>query len=114
MLNQTAILYGLPTCDTCRRARRALESAGRPVIFRDVREAPLSGAEISRFLGAFGDRLVNRASTTWRGLSDDDCEESAATLLATHPALMKRPVIAIGDDLWLGWNDVIQSHVMKR
>lgn len=114
MLNQTAILYGLATCDTCRKARRALESAGRPVVFRDVREAPLSGDEMARFLGAFGDRLVNRASTTWRGLSDDARGESAAALLAAHPTLMKRPVIAIGDGLLLGWNDDVQSHVLKR
>lgn len=113
MLNQTAILYGLAACDTCRQARRAIESTGRPVTFRDVRDAPLSGDEIRRFLGAFGDRLVNRASATWRGLSEEARQNGAEALIAAHPALMKRPVIVIGEDLWLGWDEKVQGAVIK-
>lgn len=113
MINRTAILYGLAACDTCRKARRALESAGRPVTFRDVRDAPLSSDEIRRFLGVFGDRLVNRASTTWRGLSEEARQNGAEALLAAHPALMKRPVIVIGEELWLGWNNAVQDAALK-
>ncbi|HQU70453.1 MAG TPA: ArsC/Spx/MgsR family protein [Albidovulum sp.] len=111
--NRKTILYGLGSCDTCRKARRALESAGRPVEFRDVRDAPLSNEERRRFLAAFGDRLVNRASTTWRELSDEARQESPERLLAAHPALMKRPVVADGDDLWLGWDAATQAAVLK-
>jgi arsenate reductase-like glutaredoxin family protein len=111
--NRKTILYGLGSCDTCRKARRALESAGREVEFRDVRNVPLSAEERRRFLAAFGDRLVNRASTTWRTLSDADRRESPETLLAAHPALMKRPVVAVGDDLWLGWDASTQAAVLK-
>lgn len=63
------ILYGIPTCDTCRKALREISAAGQDVTFRDIRAEPLEPAEVSRFLAAFGDRLVNRASTTWRGLT---------------------------------------------
>ena len=70
------ILYGIPTCDTCRKARAALEAAGHAVQVRDVRVEPLSPAETARFLEAFGEKLVNRSSTTWRGLSEAALEKA--------------------------------------
>jgi len=111
--NRKTILYGLGSCGTCRKARGALESAGHWVEFRDVRDAPLSEEERRRFLVAFGDRLVNRASTTWRGLTDAERQESPERLLAAHPALMKRPVVAVADDLWIGWDAATQAAVLK-
>lgn len=98
------ILYGIPTCDTCRKARAALQDAGVAVTFRDIRAEPLSAAERAEFLAAFGDKLVNRSSTTWRGLSEDERGQAPDALLAAHPALMKRPVVRAGDLLTLGWS----------
>ena len=92
-------IYGLKTCDTCRKAIKALPGA----TFRDVRAEPLDAGEIAEFLAAFGDRLVNRASATWRELDDTEREKPPAVLLAAHPALMKRPVIRSDGALHLGW-----------
>lgn len=102
------ILYGLKNCDTCRKAKKALEAAGNDVTLRDVRAEPLSDAERKEFIAAFGEALLNRASTTWRGLSEEERGASADTLLAAHPALMKRPVIR-GHALTLGWKKDAQS-----
>lgn len=93
------VIYGLASCDTCRKARGALPEAR----FRDIRAEPLSAGEWQQFLDAFGERLVNRASTTWRGLSEAERGADPAALLGRHPALMKRPVIRTGDGLYLGW-----------
>lgn len=101
-------IYGLKTCDTCRKARRAAEKAGRDVKFVDVRETPLAPETRSRFLEAFGQELVNRKSTTWRGLSEEERSRDAETLLAEHPTLMKRPVID-GETLTLGWTTDVQA-----
>ena len=98
-------LYGLPTCDTCKKARKALAAAGHDVRFRDVRTDPLSEAEWQTLLAEFGDRLVNRNSTTWRGLSEWMKQSEADAQLAAHPALMKRPVIEGGGRLTLGWDE---------
>lgn len=64
------ILYGLTTCGTCKTALKALREAGHEVAFRDVRTEPLSEAEIAEFVAAFGPAIVNRKSTTWRGMSE--------------------------------------------
>ncbi|MPQ95371.1 arsenate reductase family protein [Thioclava sp. JE_KL1] len=104
------IVYGISTCDTVRKARKALEAAGRDVAFRDVRAEPLTGAEVAEFEAAFGDKIVNRASTTWRNLPESEREKSVADLLGEHPALMKRPVIREGDKLTLGWAKATQAE----
>lgn len=103
------ILYGIPTCDTCRKARAALAAAGHAVQVRDVRAEPLSAAETARFLEAFGEKLVNRSSTTWRGLSEAARAQAPAALLGTHPALMKRPVLVEGEKATLGWDKAAQA-----
>lgn len=103
------ILYGIPTCDTCRKARAALEAAGHAVQVRDVRAEPLAPAETARFLEAFGEKLVNRSSTTWRGLSEAARAQAPAALLAAHPALMKRPVLVEGEKATLGWDKAAQA-----
>ena len=97
------VIHGLKTCDTCRKARRALEGAGRAVRVVDVREAGLDAAFLDRILAAFGEKAVNRASTTWRGLGEEERAEDPRVLLARHPALMKRPVVEDGEVLTLGW-----------
>ncbi len=101
-------IYGLKSCDTCRKARQAAEKAGKTVNFVDVRETPLSPANRARFLHAFGEALVNKKSATWRGLSEVERNHDAEALLARHPTLMKRPVIE-GETLTLGWDAQIEA-----
>ena len=64
------ILYGIPTCDICKKALKAIEAAGKPVTFRDVRAQPLTAAEIAAIVTEFGDRVINKQSTTYRSFSD--------------------------------------------
>lgn len=101
-------ILGLKTCDTCRKARKALPDS----TFRDVRAAPLSAAEIAEALAAFGDKLVNRASTTWRGLSEEERARSPEALLVEHPTLMKRPLIRLEDGtVYLGWTPSVRADL---
>ncbi|MBD3787735.1 MAG: arsenate reductase [Sphingomonadales bacterium] len=102
------IVYGIKTCDTVKKAIKALEAAGHPVSFRDIRAEPLTAAEIAEFSKAFGEKLINRASTTWRGLSEDERAAAPEALIAAHPALMKRPVIR-GAVLTIGWDKAAQA-----
>lgn len=101
----TIEILGLKTCDTCRTARKALPEA----VFRDIRDSPLAPDEIAGLLARFGTALVNRSSTTWRALSEAERAVDPATLLARHPALMKRPVIRHGDSLLLGWTPATRA-----
>jgi len=54
-------------------------------------------------LAVFPDSLVNKRSTAWRNLNDAERTSDPIALLQAHPALMKRPLIAAGESLYLGW-----------
>jgi len=106
------VVYGLKTCDSCRAAIKALTAAGHAVELVDVRAAPLPDADLARFHAAFGDKLVNTRSTTWRGLSEAERAGAPLQLLAAHPALMKRPVIDTGAALYLGWGADVKAALL--
>jgi len=106
------ILYGISTCDTCKKALRALTAAGHKPQFRDVRAQPLTEGEIAEFTQEFGDAIINKKSTTWRGASDWLKASEPEQQLAQQPTLMKRPVIRSDQGLTLGWEDAIQAKFL--
>ena len=96
--------FGLKNCDTCRKALASIRADGGQPVVIDVRSDGVAKADLKRFVAAFGDAIVNRRSTTWRGLSDAERAGDALALLKAHPTLMKRPVIENDDGaLSLGW-----------
>ncbi len=101
------LIYGLKTCDTCRKALKALPEAE----FLDVRADGVPGEVIDAALTEFGDKLVNTRSTTWRELDDAQRARPAKELLADHPTLMKRPLIVDGETMYLGWTKDVQAAV---
>lgn len=96
-------LYGLAHCSTCQKAQADLEAAGWEVAFRDVAAEPLSEAERARLVDEFSDKLVNRASLTWRGMSEAERSMAPVAMLGAKPSVMKRPAIVAGDARLLGW-----------
>ncbi len=105
-------LYGIHTCDTCRKATRALRAAGHEVTLRDVRALPLTEAERAEFVAAFGARIVNRASPSFRKLPEALKAAEPAAQLAAQPTVMKRPVIRDGARLHLGWSAEVQAQLL--
>jgi len=110
-------VYGLKNCDTCKKAIKALGAAGAHFTVVDVRDDGVPAdllAEWVRSLGAGA--LVNRRSTTWRGLSDADKAtadgEGAVALMVQHPTLMKRPVIVAGGAVHVGWTKDVQAALL--
>ena len=105
-------LFGLKTCDTTRKALKTLREAGQEVAYVDVRSDGVPADLLSWFLVAFGDELINKRSTTWRGLSDSERAGDAHTLLLKHPTLMKRPVIYADEDFYLGWSEDVRAKLL--
>lgn len=106
------ILYGISTCDTCKKALKAIEAAGLSVTFRDIRKDPLSEAEIGALVVEFGDRIVNKSSTTYRSFNDFLKASEPEAQLAAQPTVMKRPVIESQGQWYLGWDDAVQAAVL--
>lgn len=105
------ILYGIPTCDTCKKALKALQAAGKDVTFRDVRADPLSEAEIAEIVSEFGSKAVNTQSTSYRAFSDFLRASDPEAQIKAQPTVMKRPVIK-ADRWYLGWDAATEAALL--
>ena len=91
-------LYGLRKCSTCVKAMQWLDDHGVDYNFTDYREQPIDSATLAAWAQALGgwEKLVNRASMTWRNLPDARKQPQGdaqwLSLIAEFPALVRRPV----------------------
>lgn len=111
------VLYGLKNCDTCKKAMSELRGSGVAATLVDIRTDTDLATKVPVWLAAAGpDKLVNRRSTTWRGLPD--AEKAAAdngraeALLVANPTLIKRPVIERGDEVFVGWTKDVSNALL--
>ena len=103
-------IYGLKNCDSCKKALKALQSPEHLVEFIDLRATPVSIEQLQKWLDEHGDAvLVNRKSTTWRGLDDQAHQQPVLALLMANPTLIKRPVIESGNNSFVGWTAEVQT-----
>lgn len=102
------ILYGIPNCDTVRKARKWLEASGRDYRFHDFRKDGLDAARLDQWIAVLGwDVLLNQGGTTFRALPDAakhglDAARAAALMLA-QPAMIKRPVVEHAGGVLVGF-----------
>lgn len=92
-------LYGIPNCDTVKRALAWLREQPVTVEFHDLKRQPVSPGELQTWLGTLGaDALINRRGTTWRQLTpalqaQAGSEAGALALMQAQPSVIKRPVV---------------------
>ena len=98
-----ARLHGLDNCDTCRKARNWLKRAGVEHEFVDYREQRVPADTLKGWAQQLGgwDKLVNKASTTWRNLPEPrkspHSDPEWTLLIKEHPAIVRRPVVVMPD-----------------
>lgn len=111
-------LYGIPNCDTVKKARLWLDANGKPYQFHDFRKDGLSEAEVTKWIKALGwETVLNRKGTTWRKLPEDVrenvSESNIARLLVEQPTLIKRPVLESGSTIHCGFKADDYQSLLK-
>ena len=108
-------LYGLKNCDNCRKVLKVIEDDGHNVALIDVREDGMDPGLLTGLLAKHGDdALLNRKSTTWRELTEEQKGQKPYTLLSQHPSLMKRPVLVIDNGVsFVGWSEETRAQLNK-
>lgn len=94
----TITLYGIPNCDTVKKARVWLSAKGVDYAFHDYKKAGADAAQIARWVEVAGwEKVLNRAGTTFKKLPDADKADldadKAVAIMAANPSAIKRPIV---------------------
>jgi arsenate reductase len=110
-------LFGIPNCDTVKKARTWLADAGIAFDFHDFKKQGLDEATVQAWLKDVDwEVLVNRKGTTWRGLPDErkaavTDAASAAVLMLESPSVIKRPVLTGAGKTQVGFTPAMYSQL---
>ena len=102
------VIYGIKNCDTMKKARAFLDAKGVAYDFHDYKAQGVTAAKLKGWAKEVGwEKLLNRAGTTFRKLPDADrdnvTEAKAIELMVAQPSMIKRPVLAAGGTLLVGF-----------
>jgi arsenate reductase len=111
-------LYGIPNCDTVKKARTWLDGHGVDYAFHDYKKAGIDRAELERWVGEHGwETVLNRAGTTFRKLPEDQRGDldagKAIHLMLAQPSTIKRPVLDMGDRTIVGFKPEVYAAAFK-
>lgn len=103
-------LYGIPNCDTVKKARVWLDSKDIAYAFHDYKKAGADAGKLSAWCKAKGwETILNRAGTTFKKLPDADKagldQPKAIALMLDQPSMIKRPVVEYAGGLLVGFKE---------
>ena len=113
------IIYGIPNCDTVKKARTWLADHQQAFDFHDFKKQGLTRDIVADWLQHLArDVLVNRKGTTWRALSDERKasivdDEAAIALMLENPSVIKRPVLDKNGTFAVGFSDAQYQQIFN-
>ncbi len=104
----TLTLYGIPNCDTVKKARVWLDQHGVAFAFHDYKKVGIDRPRLEAWVAEHGwETVLNRAGTTFRALPDADKADldagTTVALMLAQPSMIKRPVLDLGDRTLVGF-----------
>ena len=115
----TVTLYGIPNCDTVKKARNWLDAQGIAYAFHDYKKLGADEAKLQEWVAEAGwEKVLNRAGTTFRKLPDADKADldavRAVRLMAAQPSCIKRPVVEHPGGLLVGFKETDWQAALAR
>ncbi len=113
----TVTMFGIPNCDTVKKARVWLGENGVECLFHDYRKAGIDRARLEGWVAEHGwETILNRAGTTFRALPDADKADldadRAVALMLAQPSMIKRPVLDLGDRTLVGFKPELYAALV--
>jgi Spx/MgsR family transcriptional regulator len=105
----TVRLYGIPNCDTVKKARTWLDQHGVTYAFHDYKKQGADADQLSGWVAEAGwETVLNRRGTTFRALPESDKADldaaKAVAIMAAYPSCIKRPVVEHAGGLLVGFD----------
>ncbi|WP_022680165.1 arsenate reductase [Sandarakinorhabdus limnophila] len=112
-------LYGIPNCDTVKKARTFLTAAGVAHDFHDYKKAGVPSDALARWVARWGwEAVLNRAGTTFKALPDADKQGldagKAMALMLANPSMIKRPIVEGEGVALIGFKPDAWSAVLEK
>lgn len=117
-------LYGIPNCDTVKKARVWLDDNKIAFTFHNFKKDGLTSSVVEEWLTKLDlDTIINRKGTTWRALTDEQKQsandtQTAIALILEYPSIIKRPVLTIQSqkeiDISVGFKPELFTSIFKR
>ena len=105
-MNKSIKVYGIKNCDTVKKAIVYLNERDIDYEFVDFRQNPISQQVLKKMVESVGwELLINKRSTTYRSLSEEEKSNINYDLVLSFPTLIKRPVLIQGENIVVGFND---------
>jgi Spx/MgsR family transcriptional regulator len=112
-------LYGIPNCDTVKKARAWLAAQGVDHRFHDFKKQGVPAAHLDRWIEELGwEKLVNKQGTTWRQLdaavqADVTDAKSARRVMLENVSVIKRPVVEWGTKTTVGFDAAVFTAALR-
>jgi arsenate reductase len=103
-------IYGIPNCDTMKKARKWLDKNGLEYEFHDYKKLGAPEKNLKTWVKKMGwDIVLNKRGTTWRKLDDDiknNIDETSSIQVMLHnPSAIKRPILENGKTVLVGFKE---------
>jgi len=114
----TVHMYGIPNCDTIKKARKWLAEHNIDYTFHNYKKEGVDVTMLQACCAQVGwEVLLNKRGTTWRKLADTDKnnidEQSAQSLLCEHASMIKRPILICGEHIEVGFSTVAYEALFQ-
>lgn len=112
-------VYGIPNCDNIKKTLDWFKAHGQSILFHDYKKEGISKEALTKWCKQVGwEVLLNKKSTTWRGLTPEQqagikSQAAAISLMRENNSIIKRPVIEFGDQLLVGFDDKMLTETFK-
>ena len=105
------VMYGIPNCDTIKKARNWLQQHEIEYQFHDYKKQGTDESQLQDWLHDLGwEALINKRGTSWRKLDEKTKAtmdtQSAIKIMLDNPSIIKRPLLVLKDQKILGFNDL--------
>ncbi len=113
-------IYGIPNCDTVKKAINWLKQHNLPYELHDYKKEGVSKEKLKEWCDKLGwETVLNKKSTTWKDLDDEKKnavknQRTAIKVMREHSSSIKRPVIESDGELLIGYNEDQYREILKK
>lgn len=109
-------MYGIPNCNTIKKAKDALSAKSIDFEFHNYKKDGIDTQTLEAWCSQVGWKtLLNQRGTTWRKLSPEDKDginqSKAIELMCVYPSMIKRPVLDTGDKIIVGFDEAVYAEL---